>query len=73
MGIINVVAYRLRHVRFRHVEFVVAGRKRRIELDYDSYAAMRSERRLFFAQASGVISFTCQLVIEGSRVKTSRR
>ncbi len=39
-----------------------------------SYAAVTvAEERDVFAQAWGVMSFTCQLVIEGSLVSTSRR
>jgi hypothetical protein len=38
------------------------------------YAALAvAGDREVFAQASGVISLTCQLVIEGSLVSTSRR
>ena len=37
------------------------------------YAVAVAEKREVFAQASGVTSLTCQLVIEGSLVSTSRR
>ena len=53
---------------------LILSYSRRIPTGYDAYAAARpSTRCCVLAQASGVRSLTCQWVIVGSRVTTSRR
>jgi hypothetical protein len=51
--------------------FGVIGARERIH--GPGYAVAVAEKREAFAQASGVTCLTCQLVIEGSLVSTSRR
>jgi len=52
----------------------ISDRRCHNHIDEDVYAvARRTTRCWLLTQASGVMSLTCQLVIEGRRVKTSRR
>jgi hypothetical protein len=53
--------------------FVFWGVGARERIHGPGYAVAVAEKREVFAQASGVTWLTCQVVIEGSRVSTSRR